>query len=291
MIGWDHMKEMFTMWRHTNMVVLTALSAAIYAALLIPFQSIPIIPGHVSLRVADVVPIALAVLFGPAGAWGSAIGNLIGDFFGTLSPGAIGGFVSQLFGGLITYKLWGALGARRQDLAIDVSTRRRLGRLLTIAVVKSLWQPLMLTFWVALLLRLVPAKPYSVAVIASGLVMSLIGGPIILRILAPRIKKWGLLWTDIMEPDEVSKGSSPKVGIILVIGGSALGAATLYAMIFLSGLPLTDPLVRYSPIPFIAAVIAGVCMLGGRNQVEAAREEDLEQERSLSGPTPPRTTA
>jgi hypothetical protein len=43
--GGFSMREMFTMWRHTNMVVLTALSAAIYAALLIPFQSIPIM-GH-----------------------------------------------------------------------------------------------------------------------------------------------------------------------------------------------------------------------------------------------------
>ena len=282
------MKEMFTMWRHTNMVVLTALSAAIYAALLIPFQSIPIIPGHASLRVADIVPMALALLFGPAGAWGSAIGNLIGDFFGTLSPGAIGGFVSQLFAGLVTYKLWGALAQRSKSFDIDVNSRGRFLRFVVIAVVKSLWQPLILTFWVALLLRLVPAKPYSIAVILSGLVMSVIGGPIILRILAPRIKKWGLLWTDIMEPEEVSRGFYPKVGIVLVVGGAVLGAATLYFMVFFSGLAPTDPLVRFSPLIFIAAVMVGVCMLGGRNQVEAARQADLEQERSLA---PPRTSA
>ena len=282
------MKEMFTMWRHTNMVVLTALSAAIYAALLIPFQSIPIIPGHASLRVADIVPMALAILFGPAGAWGSAIGNLIGDFFGTLSPGAIGGFVSQLVGGMITYKLWGALGALRNDVEIDLGSRSRVIRFVTVAVVKSLWQPLILTFWVGLLLRLAPAKPYSIAVILSGLVMSLIGGPIILRILAPRIRKWGLLWTEIMEPEEVSEGFHPKVGIALVIGGAVLGAATLYVMLFFSGLALTDAIVRFSPIVFILAVMVGVCMLGGRNQVEAARRTELEEERSL---TPPRTGA
>jgi len=279
------MKEMFTMWRHTNMVVLVALSAAIYAALLIPFQSIPIIPGHASLRVADIVPMALALLFGPAGAWGSAIGNLIGDFFGTLSPGAIGGFVSQLFAGLITYKLWGAFGERHKDFEINVNSGRRFTRFISIAVVKSLWQPLILTFWVALLLQLAPAQPYSVAVILSGLVMSIIGGPIILRILAPRIKKWGLLWTDIMEPEEVSKGFHPKVGIALVVGGSVLGAASLYFMLFVSGLAVTDPIVRFSPIIFIVTVIVGVCMLGGRNQVEAARRADLEQEQSLMPPT------
>ena len=35
------MKEVITMWRHTQMVVLVALSAAIYAAVLIPFKGFP----------------------------------------------------------------------------------------------------------------------------------------------------------------------------------------------------------------------------------------------------------
>jgi energy-coupling factor transport system substrate-specific component len=32
------MKEVISMWRHTRMVILVALSAAIYAAVLIPFK-------------------------------------------------------------------------------------------------------------------------------------------------------------------------------------------------------------------------------------------------------------
>ena len=39
------MKEIFTMWRHTQLVVLTALSAAIYAAVLIPFKVSPSCPA------------------------------------------------------------------------------------------------------------------------------------------------------------------------------------------------------------------------------------------------------
>ena len=39
------MRELVTMWRSTRMVVLTAICAALYAALLIPFKVIPIIPG------------------------------------------------------------------------------------------------------------------------------------------------------------------------------------------------------------------------------------------------------
>jgi len=39
------MRDIFVMWRNTRMVVLVALSAAIYAAILIPFKIIPIVPG------------------------------------------------------------------------------------------------------------------------------------------------------------------------------------------------------------------------------------------------------
>src|SRR4028118_2159566 len=78
------MKEVFTMWRYTQMVVLVALSAAIYAAVLIPFKGFPLVPGYIEIRPANAFPVVFGLLFGPAGAWGAAIGNLIGDFFGTL---------------------------------------------------------------------------------------------------------------------------------------------------------------------------------------------------------------
>ena len=41
----ESMKEVFAMWKNTKMIVLVALTAAIYAAILIPFKAIPIIPG------------------------------------------------------------------------------------------------------------------------------------------------------------------------------------------------------------------------------------------------------
>ena len=102
------MREAFAMWRHTQMAVLVALSAAIYAALLIPFKGIPLVPGFIEIRPANAFPVVFGLLFGPAGAWGAAIGNLIGDFFGTLSLGSIGGFVGNFFLALLPYKMWGA---------------------------------------------------------------------------------------------------------------------------------------------------------------------------------------
>jgi len=106
------MKELITMWNNTRMIVLTAVIAAVYAAVLIPFKvAVPIIPGFTEIRPANVIPIVCSLMFGPAAAWGSAIGNTIGDFFGgTFGPGTFFGFIGNFLFGLIPYKMWRALG-------------------------------------------------------------------------------------------------------------------------------------------------------------------------------------
>ena len=63
--------ELRHVWQDTWLLVLSAQIAAIYAALLIPFKvGIPIIPGFVELRPANVISIVSSLLFGPAAAWG-----------------------------------------------------------------------------------------------------------------------------------------------------------------------------------------------------------------------------
>jgi uncharacterized membrane protein len=91
------------------MVVLTAICAALYAAILIPFKVVPLIPGITELRPANAVPVVCSFLFGPAAAWGAAFGNLIGDFFGGLGPGDLFGFVANLLYGLVPYAVWQAV--------------------------------------------------------------------------------------------------------------------------------------------------------------------------------------
>src|SRR3972149_9920679 len=100
------MRDVFTMWGNTRMVVLTAMSASLYAAILIPFKVMPLIPGVTEFRPANAVPVVCSFLFGPAAAWGAAFGNLIGDFFGGLGPGGVFGVLGNLLYGLVPYKAW-----------------------------------------------------------------------------------------------------------------------------------------------------------------------------------------
>jgi energy-coupling factor transport system substrate-specific component len=102
------MKAAFTMWRDTRMIILTAVCAAIYSAALLAFKTaIPLIPGITEVRVGNIFPMPFGLMFGPAGAWGSAIGNLIGDIFGgTLTPGSLSGFVGNFLQAYLPYTLW-----------------------------------------------------------------------------------------------------------------------------------------------------------------------------------------
>jgi energy-coupling factor transport system substrate-specific component len=102
------MKAVFSMWSDTRMIILTAVCAAVYGAALIAFKTaLPLIPGITEVRVGNIFPVPFGLLFGPAGAWGAAIGNLIGDMLGgSLSPGTPAGFVGNFLLAYLPYSLW-----------------------------------------------------------------------------------------------------------------------------------------------------------------------------------------
>jgi energy-coupling factor transport system substrate-specific component len=266
------MKEVFTMWRHTQMVVLVALSAAIYAAVLIPFKGFPIIPGAIELRPANVFPVVFGLLFGPAGAWGAAIGNLIGDFFGTLSPGSIGGFVGNFFLALLPYKLWSAYFRRDEDMEPNVHSGKKLAVYIAVAAVASMACAVIIAWWVAVL-GLFPFLATLVLVVANNAIMAIVLGPVVLFALYPRVKRWGLLWTEIMDPDEVSASRLQSVGNVLVWVGS-LGGVAAGVILALTGVHVGVG-VGLALIPFVILIVVGSFMLGGREQVEAVQEETV----------------
>jgi energy-coupling factor transport system substrate-specific component len=262
-------KEVFTMWRHTQMVVLVALSAAIYAAILIPFKGFPVIPGAVEIRPANVIPFVVGLLFGPAGAWGSAIGNLIGDFFGTLSVGSIGGFVGNFFLGLLPYKMWSVFFRRGENMETNVDSGKKFAVYVAIAILASLVCAAIISWWVALL-GIFPFTAVLVLIVVNNAIMGVVLGPILLLALYPRVKQWGLLWTEIMEPEEVSASRLQRTGAVLVwVGG--IGAVAMGLILGLTGASPMGMGVGLALIPFLILILVGSFMLGGREQVEAAQ--------------------
>jgi len=78
----------------------------IFIGMAIPFKVMVLIEGLTEVRPVNAVPVVAGLLLGPAGAWGCAIGNLIADFFGTLTKGSILGFVGNFIAAYLPYKIW-----------------------------------------------------------------------------------------------------------------------------------------------------------------------------------------
>jgi energy-coupling factor transport system substrate-specific component len=251
------MREVLSMWRHTKMVVLVALTAGVYAAILIPLKGIPLIPGYTEFRPANAIPVVFGLLFGPAGAWGSAFGNLIGDFFGTLGLGSIGGFIGNFFYGYIPYKLWGRMGFLSAKQPLDSRSARAIVEYLLIALLASASCAAIISFGTELF-GLVPFGVLGSVITLNNFLFAGILGPFLLWLLYPRAKRWDILWTEIMDPAEISRPPQAWMGVILMwIGG--LGALVV-------GLLISTGL--YAALPFAfgtgstgLGVVAGVLPL------------------------------
>ena len=265
------MKEVFTMWRHTQMVVLVALSAAIYAAVLIPFKGFPIVPGYIELRPANAFPIVFGLLFGPAGAWGAAIGNTIGDFVGgTLTVGSVGGFVGNFFLALLPYKMWSVFFRRDENMEENVDSAKKFGVFILLVILGSTVCAVIIAWWVDLL-ALFPFIVFFALIFFNNAVMGGVLGPILLLALYPRVKRWGLLWTEIVEPEDASSSRLQRTGAVLVWVG-AIGAVAVGLILGLAERAPGNLGIGLGLIPFLLLILVGSFMLGVREKVEAVEE-------------------
>jgi len=262
------MREIFTMWKYTKMVVLTALTAAVYAAILIPFKGLPIIPGFTEVRPATAIPLVFGLLFGPAAAWGSALGNLIGDFFGTLTMGSIFGFFGNFFMAFVGYKIWGHMGPLSSKREPNIkSGRQLLEYLLVILLASSVCA--MIIAWGLEVLRLLPFAILGGIIAVNNFIVTAVLGPFLLLILYPRAEKWDLLWTEIMEEKDISSHVSPAIGSLFLwvggLGGLIIGliASTgLYgAVLFKFGVGTVGSGVVLAVLPFLVLFLIGCLLL------------------------------
>ena len=229
------------LWLNTRMVVLTALSAALYAAVVIPFKGIVLIPGVTDFRPGMALPPVMGILFGPAAAWGSGFGCIISDFFGSLSPGSFFGFIGNFAMAWLPYRLWWKTGLiRPQDPEpLRINSGVKAANFLLLSVAGAALCALTIG-WGLELLGIVPFKILSVLILVNNSAPVLLLSLPIILVLYPRIRRWGLLWTDILCEAGVA-GSIQKTwaGALLIWLGLGLGlGGGLYMAIGLGVSPL-----------------------------------------------------
>jgi energy-coupling factor transport system substrate-specific component len=212
--------ELRAMWRNTRMVVLCVLSAALYAAVLVPFKVLPLIPGVTEVRPGNAIPVVCSFLFGPAAAWGAAIGNMIGDFFGGVGPGDIFGFFGNLVYGYIPYKLWSLLSRNGEGPAnFSGSTIVKYTACCLAASILCAD----LVGWGDNLLSLRPFWILGNVIIFNNMLASVILAPLILAAVYPRVRAGQLLYRDVM-PELRERAKPVRItGAVMLLAGE-LGA-------------------------------------------------------------------
>jgi energy-coupling factor transport system substrate-specific component len=260
-------KELFTMWRHTKMVVLAAVTAALYAGLMLPFKAIVIVPGFTELRPAVCIPIVFGLLFGPAAAWGSAIGNVIGDALGgMLGPTSAFGFLGNFLLAAIPFAVYKSF-RKMGDPPIPTLTGAK-NWLLFIGVVIAASAACAATIGIGVdLFKFFPYTMLASVIFINNVVMPVIIGPILLALLAPRVRRWGVFWWDILRPDEIGRGIFPRLFCSVQLAAIAAGFVAGYfvsmttygaelARSYAFGAGPTGPQVPIFVAPFVAVVIA-----------------------------------
>ena len=245
------MRDAIAMWRSTKMVVLVALTAAVYAAVLIPFKPIPIIPGITEIRPAAAIPIVCGLLFGPAAAWGSAIGNLMGDFFGTVGPGSLFGLVGNFLLAYVPYRLWHLFQPRR----LANGSIRQVVPFVLVTIAGSASCAIVVGFGVDLL-GIAPYEIVTTIIAVNNTLVGIVLGMPLLALLSPRAHRWGLTYRQTMSSADLRSGILAYPASLVILAGGAIGTlAALDKMGVIASLgALLSAVIRLEPIrPAVAA--------------------------------------
>ncbi len=231
------MKPLLSMWGNTRMIILVAVCAAIYGAALVAFKTaIPLIPGITEVRVANIFPMVFSILFGPAGAWGTAMGNLLGDIFGgTLGPGSIAGFVGNFLLGYLPYAMWITFvpfAEKTRDW--KAGSWRSWVSYMLISFISSASCAVVISIFVDAL-GIVPYAILTKIITINNTFGGWIGVILLVSVSGVIKQEFGLFWGDVMDKKDIG---SPMAG---TLGAWIVTAAAVFGLLggMISDLPTT----------------------------------------------------
>ena len=102
----DSRHELAEVWTRKQGLIWIAVTAILYALVLIPFNQIHWDVAGIPIRPAAALPVVFGILWGPAAAWGLGIGNIAGDLSGSWSLMSFIGFLINVLYPYLSYRLW-----------------------------------------------------------------------------------------------------------------------------------------------------------------------------------------
>ncbi|WP_304508675.1 QueT transporter family protein [Anaerotignum sp.] len=129
------MKEILYPFRQKKTVLQIVVCTLVFIGMAVPFKSMSLVEGFTEVRPVNAVPVVVGLLYGPAGAWGCAIGNVIADLFGSFSKTSILGFAGNFIAAYLPYKLWHIL---RYEQTPNVKNYKNIGIYIFISAIGAL---------------------------------------------------------------------------------------------------------------------------------------------------------
>ena len=189
------MLDLFSMWRHPKMIVFMLLTVVLYATSLYPLQGLTLFGGYTDFgRIGVAIPVAFSFLFGPAVAWGAAIGNVLTDVaVQHVDVSSVFGFAGNLLLGYIPYKLWSTVTVDEPDLR----SLRKFSQFACVAVLACVICGFVIG-WGLYWLGLTSFMPTSAIIVVTNALWAVIAGSILLAFTYKFFSKRKLLYTNIL---------------------------------------------------------------------------------------------
>lgn len=224
--------------------------ALVFIGMAVPFKVMVLIEGLTEVRPVNAVPVVVGLLFGPAGAWGCAIGNLIADFFGTFSKGSILGFIGNFVAAWLPYKLWYSFSKGETP---NVKSYKNLMRYILISAIAAIATAIIIACGLDLFFDIWLPKVFWIILFNDFGFPVLLGLPVLIVLTSEDIKMEINLPAQGLK-DQKGKGPSGiKYGLLVAL---LVSEAALLLMIYL-GMQMSE-----SPLMLITSGIFTISLLG-----------------------------
>lgn len=246
------MLDFLEMWKKPKMIAYVIITAVLYALLVLPFMQFKIFGGHGDFgRLGVGIVTAFSFLFGPAAAWGAAIGNTIRDAATSgLDSVTVFGFIANFLLGYIPYKLWNAITKMKPDLR----SVKKIGLFVGVCLAASAACGVVIGWALYWLNPPVPFMPTSLIIAVSDAVWAIVLGSVVLALSYKPLSKRRLLYSDIFNIEEKRHSwNRRRMVALLVFAACMIICFTLGAL-----LPTVDPFVLMVPalISMVALIYA-----------------------------------
>ncbi len=241
------MWDLVAMWKNPKMIALTLFIALLYVAMLFPFQGFTALGGYADFGRAGVgILVAFSFLFGPAAAWGAAIGNVVLDIAVLhVDAASFFGFFGNLLLGYVPYKLWNAVTAERPDMKGIKKFLLFAGVTISACVVCGIT-----IGWGLYWLGFTPFMPAAALITLTNALWAIVLGSIALAFTYNYVSKHKWLYVDIfrVDPRKPSRHKTQR-GAILIFGMSSLVCFSVGAFYTLNS---------YVLLPFVTFAILAI---------------------------------